>query len=1052
MKRKLLSNLITIVFSLSFITTSFPVQAAEETQTSNTISTNDEEHKFGNRELTEEEKNWKNEHVVDITDKINEELTTKQAKRNFRGALSDDSNIMYKEENGIVDLSKTPYFPEIENQKSMGSCAGFAATYYQMSYAVNKKLNNSLENRIAFCPNFTYNVTNGGTDNGSSIIGNYRFMQKYGCLSIKDHPYNEKDFSSWPTDAETWREAQKYSIADNGIESVDLTSKDNPNYVNIDAVKLLLQKGYILNFSTYMDATVGTNIQVDNTSQYIVYYSNTLFSGPHALTVVGYNDNIDVDINQDGQIEDNEKGALKIANSWGDDDCNNGFFWLSYDALNKVSKVSENTKDTSKNDFINNRKPFFNQNEVTFISDPIINDDAPNLYAKLTLNTNMRARCKVTLSAKNKTTNEVSSYDLDLFEQNKYGFMSFDGSDNEKDGEFIIPLKSVVKNITSKDLNSYYWTLSVSDTVNDSHKLKVKSFSIENNDEPDNNYKADLNDGISLDGSSIDLTFVDLNSKASNTLSATYNMPTINLKDNDKEAELDANIFKYDSSKLYTFILSNNGTESTLAEDTTDSIIKFTPKSSGNYLFKVIVKDPQTKNIINNYNISSSINTFKNGQYLIADSYNINLGDSLKIDTNFNKVDGFYYEFTAASNNGSNVNIYSGNNSSIDWKPNTSGKYLVSVKISNEQGEVITQTTPEPIYVLSNDITTPTNITATGTSIKTITWTPSTSSTKDITGYNIFLNDEYLKTVDSPLLRFPCGNDIYKLNVQAVASDGSTSNISDGVILSNNSLNTYINPISCNYGPVIPIGATANFYSSIFTTDSDLTAKYSIKDKCGNLIKEDTFAGNINWKAEEIGEYTLTVTYTNKNNESISMDKNFTVCNNTALPIKYIKYNNENNVLLDWDASPVDSSIVKYRISCNDEVLGESTYRTFKTLSRYSNFKVEGIDSNNEVVYTYNYFPETFEIESLDFTPSDSNFIYLNTETTCSVKFSKNEAKHLTYTFKLIYKPTEALVSEVTTSSNKFVFTPTEEGMYFIYVTVTDGHITHETKKIIFAQ
>ncbi len=258
MKRKLLSNLITIVFSLSFITTSFPVQSAEE--------------------------------------------------------------------NGIVGLSKTPYFPEIENQKGMGSCAAFAATYYQISYAVNKKLNNSLENRIAFCPKFTYNVTNGGTDAGSNLIENYRFMQKYGCLSIKDYPYDEKDFSSWPTNAETWREAQKYSIADNGIESVDLTSKDNPNYVNIDAVKLLLQKGYILNCSTYMDANVGTNIQVDNTSQYIAYYSNTSFSGAHALTVVGYNDNIAVDINQDGQIEDNERGALKIANSEGTDDNNDGFF------------------------------------------------------------------------------------------------------------------------------------------------------------------------------------------------------------------------------------------------------------------------------------------------------------------------------------------------------------------------------------------------------------------------------------------------------------------------------------------------------------------------------------------------------------------------------------------------------------------------------------------------------------------------------------------------------------------------------------------------------
>ena len=45
------------------------------------------------------------------------------------------------------------------------------------------------------------------------------------------------------------------------------------------------------------------------------------------MTLVGYNDNIWVDINHDGKIQTGEKGAFKIANSWGADyeGGNNGF-------------------------------------------------------------------------------------------------------------------------------------------------------------------------------------------------------------------------------------------------------------------------------------------------------------------------------------------------------------------------------------------------------------------------------------------------------------------------------------------------------------------------------------------------------------------------------------------------------------------------------------------------------------------------------------------------------------------------------------------------------
>ena len=43
------------------------------------------------------------------------------------------------------------------------------------------------------------------------------------------------------------------------------------------------------------------------------------------------------DVNGNGKVETAEKGAFKVANSWGTNRHNDGFLWVSYDALNSVS-------------------------------------------------------------------------------------------------------------------------------------------------------------------------------------------------------------------------------------------------------------------------------------------------------------------------------------------------------------------------------------------------------------------------------------------------------------------------------------------------------------------------------------------------------------------------------------------------------------------------------------------------------------------------------------------------------------------------------------------
>lgn len=69
----------------------------------------------------------------------------------------------------------------------------------------------------------------------------------------------------------------------------------------------------------------------------------------HALTIVGYDDDIEIDLNANGSVEEDEKGAWIIANSWGNGWANNGFIYCPY----KNARVSYNpTTKTWDNSWI----------------------------------------------------------------------------------------------------------------------------------------------------------------------------------------------------------------------------------------------------------------------------------------------------------------------------------------------------------------------------------------------------------------------------------------------------------------------------------------------------------------------------------------------------------------------------------------------------------------------------------------------------------------------------------------------------------------------------
>ncbi len=61
----------------------------------------------------------------------------------------------------------------------------------------------------------------------------------------------------------------------------------------------------------------------------------------HAMTVVGYDDNFSYNVNGDADIDDAEKGAFKVVNSWGEDTASSpdGYTWVLYDALNRYTEI-----------------------------------------------------------------------------------------------------------------------------------------------------------------------------------------------------------------------------------------------------------------------------------------------------------------------------------------------------------------------------------------------------------------------------------------------------------------------------------------------------------------------------------------------------------------------------------------------------------------------------------------------------------------------------------------------------------------------------------------
>jgi hypothetical protein len=243
----------------------------------------------------------------------------------------------------------------------------------------------------------------------------------------------------------------------------------------INAAKAQLANGHLFVIGTYVNSWVQRVIVNDPSTteddafvgQKVASYASNTNDGGHGMTMVGYNDNLWTDLNGNGKVDSGEKGAFKIANSWGTYDWNKGFRWVSYDAL----RVNSNVAATSSWPTTNRSSLgiIWPGNMYTLTVTPY----TPAMKAEVTLNHAKRGQLAISLGI-GETTSTVPSATWNskavYYTGGNYGF---NGTSSAVDGTFYFDFTDLARSVAG----TKRWFVGVSDNTA-GNAATVKSFKL----------------------------------------------------------------------------------------------------------------------------------------------------------------------------------------------------------------------------------------------------------------------------------------------------------------------------------------------------------------------------------------------------------------------------------------------------------------------------------------------------------------------------------------------------------------------------------------------
>lgn len=230
-----------------------------------------------------------------------------------------------------IDNSKSKFFPKVFNQKG-GSCGQASGVGYTYSYELNSLLNreaNTTKNIISYM--YTWNYINGGHGWGSWPVQGWDIIKENGAISEFD--FHTTSFTEWTSGYKKYFDGMSYGVEKIGFIKVasdpNITIRELKQYLTDHGDGSAL--GGCIGFTAMADPLPGSkNYKGPSYTGYECILDHFPVTGAHAMTIVGFDDKVECDVNRNGSIEADEIGAFLCINSWGASWGDNGRFYMPY--------------------------------------------------------------------------------------------------------------------------------------------------------------------------------------------------------------------------------------------------------------------------------------------------------------------------------------------------------------------------------------------------------------------------------------------------------------------------------------------------------------------------------------------------------------------------------------------------------------------------------------------------------------------------------------------------------------------------------------------------
>ena len=200
--------------------------------------------------------------------------------------------------------------PPVQYQGSESACVTFALLYNRDAeeYYKTGASSYSVMSNI-FSPEFLYDQTKvaASCSSGSSLINSLNFLYNGGVCTWNSMPYSDQNGCSLSPTSQQISEASNYKI-----KSYSMVVAQDPT-----AVKTMLSNNHPLTFTFTVDANF-----YNATPGYIWNSLSSTLYGPHAITLVGYDDS---------------KHAYRAINQWGTNWGDAGYIWIDYDFFQTIA-------------------------------------------------------------------------------------------------------------------------------------------------------------------------------------------------------------------------------------------------------------------------------------------------------------------------------------------------------------------------------------------------------------------------------------------------------------------------------------------------------------------------------------------------------------------------------------------------------------------------------------------------------------------------------------------------------------------------------------------